>query len=109
MCGCSLFVPATQQITIDGEPAGAKVIVNGRRVTTPATVEVKRNAFINIEVSKEGYEPQSLKGSFGLSPLGILDLLGGFVILVPFIGFASPGAFQQDQENFYFTLVKVEK
>lgn len=104
IAGCSLFVPHKQTITINGKPANATVVVNGRQYTTPATVEVKRNKGVNIVVSKKGYSTFVSHSGHSLSTWGILDVIGGVCVLVPFLGLLSPGAFELDQDNFYYVL-----
>ncbi|MBR2357704.1 MAG: hypothetical protein IKA65_06750 [Lentisphaeria bacterium] len=102
--GCSLFAPHTQPITITGEPAGALVVVNGQPMTAPATIKVPKNKQVSLTVTKKGYYPFFIHSGYTLSTLGILDVIGGFFILVPFIGLAAPGAWTLDQDHFYYVL-----
>lgn len=107
--GCSLFAPHTQTITINGQPEGAKVIVNGNVYVAPCMFEIKRNQSLNIIVTKKGYETYTNQSSFGLSTIGLVDVVGGAIWLVPFIGLVSPGAFAHSQNNFYYILEPVKK
>lgn len=102
--GCSLFVPHSQHITINGKPANAEIVVNGRHYTSPATVMVKRNKNVNIIVSKNGYSTYTAQSGHSLSTWGILDVIGGACVLVPFLGLLSPGAYELDHDNFYYVL-----
>ena len=104
IAGCSVFAPQNQTITISGEPASAAVMVNGNHVTVPATMLVKRNQNINIVVSKKGYRTHMMSGGFSLSTFGILDIIGGCIFLVPFVGLLTPGAYTLDQDHFHFVL-----
>ena len=81
MTGCSLFAPKDQMISINGEPAGARVLVNGNVMTVPGTLSVKRNKNVHIMVTKPGYHPYSITTGYTLSPFGTLDLIGTFVFL----------------------------
>ena len=108
LSGCSIFVPRTQTITVNGIPTGAQVVVNGRVMHSPASVNVPCNRTVQIQVSKKGYYPCYLNGSYSLSTTGILDLIGFFVFVVPALGFISPGAFTLDQDTFYYELVPVQ-
>ncbi len=108
LAGCSIFAPRTQTITINGEPADAKIIVNGNVVSTPASIEVRRNKNISIMVTKKGYHPYSANTGFFLSQWGILDVIGGVLFLFPIIGLASPGAYALDQDSFYYVLTPLE-
>ena len=103
--GCSLFAPSTQIISINGQPAGAIVMVNGNTVVAPAQVAVKPNRPISITVSKEGYNTVMLSTNCTLSTFGVLDLAAGFFLLIPWIGLLSPGAFVLDNQNFNYHLI----
>lgn len=107
--GCSLFVSHNQTISINGQPANATVVVNGRLMTTPAVVKVPRNKGVNIVVTKDGYHSFMNYSGTTLSPWGILDIVGGVCFLVPFIGLAAPGAYELQQDNFYYMLTPVKK
>lgn len=107
--GCSLFVPHTQTVNINGQPAGAQIIVNGNVYRAPCTVTVPKNKMLNINVTHDGYYPYSLMTSYSLSTTGMLDLVGTFFFLVPALGFISPGAFTLDTDSFYYVLTPVKK
>lgn len=107
MTGCSLFVPHNQTIVINGKPANATVIVNGQQMTAPATVSVKRNKDVNILVTKNGYNSYTCASRHSLSTWGTLDIIGGVCFLIPFIGLLAPGAYELNQENFYYILTPV--
>lgn len=107
--GCSIFVPTTQVISINGEPAGAKIIVNGMPYSGPCTVAVKRNRMVSILVSKKGYSPYTGTIGTSLNTFGILDVVGGVCFLFPFIGLIAPGAFSLDQDAFYYILTPESK
>lgn len=109
LSGCSLFASKTQSISINGQPAGATVVVNGQPLVAPTTVEVKPNQRLSIAISKEGYNPCILNSGYTLSTTGILDLVGTFFFLFPALGFISPAAFTLDQENFYYNLVPISQ
>jgi hypothetical protein len=104
-CACSLFGPHTQTITVSSEPAGAAVLLNGTRVgETPLRTQVPRREELLVEVRKSGYETAYRSASRTLSTLGILDVIGGAVILIPFLGLLSPAAWEQSPETFGINL-----
>lgn len=107
LSGCSLFVPPTQNITVNGTPLGAQVVVNGRVMHAPVSVSVPRNKSVQIQVTKKGYYPCYLNGSYTLSPTGMMDIVGTVFFLFPALGFISPGAFTLEQDTFYYELVPV--
>lgn len=102
--GCSLFAPGTQVVTVNGQPAGAIVTINGNTLVAPAQVTLKTNRPVSIMVSKAGYVPVSYSIGTTLSTFGLLDIIGGFCFLVPFIGLVAPGAFTLDQQHFNYYL-----
>ena len=106
ICGCSIFVPTTQKLEINGNHADAKVVVNGKEVKVPAVVEVPRDKKVFIVITKDGYYPCYETVNTTLSPWGFLDIAGGWLILVPFIGLVFPGSHQLEQDNLYFVLHK---
>ena len=102
--GCSLFAPSTQTISVDGQPSGALVVINGKPFNAPCSCKVKRNRNVEITVSQKGYFPYTMKSGYSLSTTGMLDLAGAAFFLVPAVGFVSPGAFVLEQDTFYYTL-----
>lgn len=107
MTGCSLLAPRTQTITINGNPANASIVVNGQTLQAPATVSVRRNKTANIVITKKGYNPAMHSIGHSIGPWGILDIIGGLIFLVPFVGLVSPGAYELDQDNYYYVLTPI--
>lgn len=98
---CSLFGPRLQTITVSSEPPGADVILNGSRVgNTPLRTQVPRREELLVELRKSGYQTEYRSSQRTLSTLGILDILGGALILVPFLGLLSSAAWEHDPETF---------
>jgi hypothetical protein len=46
-----------------------------------------------------------LSSNCTLSTFGVLDLVGGFFLLVPWVGLLAPGAFTLDNQNFTYHLI----
>ena len=105
MAGCSLFASKSQSIGVSSEPQGAQVIVSGKPMgTTPLHFEVDRGENLLLEVRKSGYQTQYRTVSKKMSPLGILDIIGGAIWLVPFLGLLSSAASEYDPAEFGITL-----
>lgn len=101
LSACSLSGPRMQTITVSSDPEGAKVVVNTESVgTTPLRVQVRRGDDLLIEVKKPGYETAYRKSNRTLSGLGLVDLVGGVIILVPLIGLISPAAWEHEPSSF---------
>jgi hypothetical protein len=102
MCaGCSLFGPRTQVLTISSDPPGAAVLLNGKPVgDAPLQVEVRRDEDVLIEVREPGYQTGYRTPHHSLSTLGIIDLAGGSVILLPLLGLFSSAAWKHDPSTY---------
>ena len=55
--GCATLRGDKQKMTIDTDPSGANLTVDGKTYTTPAEVMLKRKDVHAIAISKEGYQP----------------------------------------------------
>jgi hypothetical protein len=105
--GCSFVVPPNQSITINSNPSGAEVHLNGNFVgVTPGQYSVPRNQEQNVMITKDGYNPAMRTTTRQLSTTGILDIIGGILFLLPFLGLLSAGAWEQTPDNITVTLVE---
>ena len=88
---CSIFVPSKQNLTVVPSDENAEVYVNGKHVGTgTTTVKVKRGADYSV-MAKLGDRAATGKVGRKISGTGVADLIGGFIILFPFIGVFSSG------------------
>ena len=78
-----MFIPSTKDVTIEGDPIEADVIIDGvPHGTTPVTVELDNKKSHTIVISKQGYDSVScvltaeVKGS-----IVVLDVLGGLMYI----------------------------
>jgi hypothetical protein len=107
--GCSLFAPSKQTIHVTSSPEGAKVLAGGQPVgQTPVQFEAHRGDNLLIEVQKTGYQTQYRTTSRTLSSIGTLDVVGGFVLLLPLLGLLSSGAWKHDPDK-YGIILEPEK
>jgi len=105
LSGCSLFGGSSQSFSITSNPMGATVRINGQQVgVTPLQHQVSRRGDLLVEVEKSGYKSQFRQTSRKLSSLGIVDVIGGAVLLLPLIGLIAPGAWEQDPAAIGFSL-----
>lgn len=104
LSGCSFFAPSTQSIFIDGVPADATVIVNGRHVKVPVTLEVQRNKNLTIIAHKPGFNTYKSTTGYSLSTVGVADVIGCWLFLVPGAGLFAPGAWELMENSFYYVL-----
>lgn len=55
--GCATLRGDTQKMTVETDPSGAKLTVDGKTYTTPVEVALKRKDTHSISVEKDGYQP----------------------------------------------------
>ena len=108
ICGCSLFAPHDEFLTVVTEPPGARVDIEGVYHTSPARTKVRRDRTFHIYVDKPGYTPQKAWCGRTISATGVLDLAGTLLFYLPAVGFFSPGVWKHDQTYFKFYLKPIE-
>ena len=73
----TLFSDSSDELTIDSEPSGATVYLQGERIgETPLKYRLDRETFIHygIRLQKEGYETKSFKVNKTFNKVAILNL-----------------------------------
>jgi hypothetical protein len=105
MTACSIFGGSSQPLSVNSDPPGANVLINGTLAgTTPLQHQVPRRGDVTVEVQKAGYKPQSRTTGRKLSSVGIVDVIGGALFLLPLLGLIAPGAWEQDPGMIGITL-----
>lgn len=91
---CSLGAPSMQSIAIVPSHSNAEVFVDGNfKGTGPQSVELSKKSTHSI-MAKCGDSAGVATVDRNLSTTGMLDIVGGFFLLVPFVGLAAPGAWE---------------
>ncbi|MFV2081569.1 MAG: PEGA domain-containing protein [bacterium] len=74
--GCATVMKGTSQdVTIDSNPQGAQVFVDGGIMgETPLTLNLKKNAYDNIMVKKEGFKTQNIPLEKSFDGVAILNI-----------------------------------
>ncbi len=94
LSGCSLAASSTQAIAIVPAHSNAEVYVDGQLKGTGAqTIELSKKRSHSV-MAKCGGSSGVATIDRNLSTTGILDIIGGFIILIPFIGLVAPGAWE---------------
>lgn len=97
--GCSLFVSATQPLVIAASDPNADIFVDGVLVGRgTATIQVSRNQGHAI-MARIGDRVGTATTQTKISTTGILDIIGGFLFLLPFLGLLGAGFYEQDRES----------
>jgi hypothetical protein len=108
--GCSAFTGSRQHFSVTTPERDAQIYINGEFVGTgTAKVTVPRNQSVSVLVKKDGCHPATREVGTKMSSTGVADIIGGCIILIPFIGLLFPGSHQLDQDNVAIVLEKAEK
>jgi PEGA domain len=103
--GCSAFKASTEVVSVTADPPDAEVYINGNLAGHgSASQPVKRSENVQIMVRKGGFETEQRSIGTHMSTTGVLDIIGGVLFLVPFIGLATDGSRDLDQTNIAVTL-----
>ncbi len=99
LASCSLASPSKQTIKIVPNDPNATVYVNGEPMGQgTVTATLKKNKSVAI-TAKSGNKSGVAVVDSELSTTGVLDIVGGCIFLLPFLGFCSSGAYQLDQDT----------
>ena len=81
--GCATIRGDRQKMTIETEPAGANLVVDGQKYMTPAEVVLKRKEAHRITVDKDGYRPIAfnLESTWDGASMTDLALPGGSALM----------------------------
>jgi hypothetical protein len=100
----TIFKGTSQAITIDSQPEGAKVYVDGQlRGTTPLSINMKKSLSTHtIRVVKEGYAPVTRTLEKSYDPVAILNVVWDLSTTDMLTG----AAFEYDPNNYMIELEK---
>ena len=99
LAGCSLAAPTTKSIDIIPSEPNAEVFVNGNLVGMgPQTVELSTGSAHSV-MAKCGRSAGTETINRRLSGTGVADIIGGLLILVPFLGLTADGAWTLSPET----------
>src|SRR5258706_7777948 len=95
--GCATIRGDKQKMTIETDPSGANLVVDGQKYITPAQVELKRKDAHRIAVEKEGYRPIAfnLESTWDGASMTDLALPGGSALMGASVVTGSDKQFNQ--------------
>ena len=105
MVGCSVFRSHTQTMNVTCSQAEAKLCINGREDKNPFEGRVPRNKGVIIECEKGGYDGATRFVNYHLNTTGYLDIIGGFLIYIPYVGLFFPGAYSLNDTDIKVQMV----
>lgn len=108
--GCSAFMGNKEKVTVMTNVSTAEIYANGQ-IVGQGNVEFStaRNKNVQIMVQADGYYPAYKSINTQLSTTGILDLIGIFFFVIPFIGLLTPGAKTLEENNVALYLVPAKE
>jgi hypothetical protein len=91
--GCSAFKPSHQTLTVEvTDPPHAGVWMNTKYVgDAPVHVSVIRDHNVDVLVKKEGFQSATHTVHYHVNATGVLDIIGAWLVIFPFIGVIAPG------------------
>ena len=107
LSSCSAFRSSTQVLTVTTDQPDAQIYINGQLAGHgTAAMPVKRNQNAQILVKKPGYLTIQRAVGKSLNGTGILDIVGGVIILIPLFGLLAPGAYSLDENNIAMVMIR---
>jgi hypothetical protein len=104
---CSLFATSQQTVKVTASEDDADIFINGHYVGKGiGSMKVPRDQSVSVMAKKEGFIPATDHIETKLSMLGILDIFGGAILLIPFIGLAGSGSRDLSKNNVSLILEK---
>jgi hypothetical protein len=99
LVSCSAVQPKFESVSISTNDPAAHILVDGNEIGTgSASVEVARNQSHSIVAqSPTGTASASIEKS--VSSTGWLDIVGGFLFILPWIGIFTPGFWELDTHH----------
>ena len=108
--GCSCFVPWSQDFVVAGSPKDANIEIRGEGSKRSGEAYIlRRNRSYYGVISRDGYEDDRFFIQPELSVWGALDVCGGCILLVPFVGLAFPGSHTLNKDYYFYNLKPIQK
>lgn len=116
----TLFLGSKQNVTINSEPSGAEIYVNGKNTNkvTPAVVQVNRKVKASANngkneqvyvLKKDGHHDEKLRDKSTMPVIAVLDIYPGIVLLgIPPLLDIATGANKKYKPELHMTLAKNE-
>jgi len=107
LSACSFLAGSRQKVTVMTNVPTAEIYANGEKVGNGTSVKfkTKRNENLEIMAKADGYRPAYKSVDTKLSAVGLLDLAGFFVLIIPIFGLLAPGSKTLTDTNISVELV----
>ena len=109
LVGCSCFMPWHQDVVVSGSPGDAEVRIKGEGTRRAGGVfSLRRDRDYSGSVVREGYQDEYFHISSQVNAMGVLDIIGGCVWLLPFVGLGFPGSHSLERDHYIYDLKPLE-
>ncbi len=96
---CSFLVPGKQTVAVSSNDPQATLRADGQYIGVGSgTVSLTKNR-AHVITAQNGIKMGSVIIDNGISATGVLDIVGSFIFIVPFIGLFSKGAWTLDEDS----------
>ena len=107
--GCSFLAPHRQSFSVMASESDAEIYINGDFIGAGSVeTRVPRNKDVSVMVKKEGFKTTTREIGTTISAIGMLDMIAGYLILFPLLGFMAPGFYQLDQNNVSIVIQEIK-
>lgn len=104
LSSCSLCMPGRERVTVRSNDPAAILKADGNYIGVgEGSVKLKRDRSHTI-TAEHGDKFEQYVIDKSLSVTGMLDIIGGCIFWIPFIGFCSAGAFTLDENYVHLHL-----
>jgi hypothetical protein len=94
-------------LTVTTDQPDTQIFINGTMAGQgTAQMPVKRNQTVSVMAKKDGYITVQRSIGKSLNTTGVLDIVGGVLILLPLFGLLAPGAYSLDETNINIMMIK---
>jgi len=92
-----MFASARQPFSVNTNLPDSQIYINGEFVGNgQVQTSVPKDKSVSVMAKKDGYYPVTRDIGTKMSSLGVLDIVGGCIFLLPFIGLAFPASHEVD-------------
>ena len=107
ICGCSMFNWTDTPLCVQTSEPDAKIYINGRYMGDGSIqTKVPRHTYVSVTAKKEGFKTAEREIAYTPGTVGAIDIIGGFIWYVPYIGLFFSGAYKLAEDDICILMEK---
>ena len=107
MGGCSLFNWTDTPLHVQTSESDAQIYINGDYIGKgEIQTRVPRHKYVSVVVKKKGFKTVEQELAYTPGTVGAIDIIGGFIWYVPYIGLFFPGAYALAEDDITILMEK---